>query len=114
MTSEYVGQFSQEAAQYAVDNVKADWNAKADGTGAAYKSKAEATNLASSQDDVAGLYAQWEDAMTTMPEPGGTVNDHRMLKTIEGLVSSASSSCHLRGGACAEAGSVNRKGGVTC
>jgi len=29
LTSEYGGQFSQEAAQYAVDNVKADWNANA-------------------------------------------------------------------------------------
>lgn len=29
LTSEYGGQFSAEAAQYAVDNVKADWNANA-------------------------------------------------------------------------------------
>lgn len=49
-----------------------------------YRNKAEATNLASSQDDVVVLYAQWEDAMTVMPETGGTVNDHRMLKTIGG------------------------------
>ena len=31
-----------------------------------------------------------------------------------GAASSASSSSHSRGGACAEAGSINRKGGVTC
>ncbi len=93
----------------------AGWNTKADGSGAMYRNKAEATNLASSQDDVVVLYAQWEDAMTAMPETGGTVNDHRMLKTIGGgLVSSASSSFHSRGGACAETGSINRKGGVTC
>jgi hypothetical protein len=29
LTSEYGGQFSAEAAQYAVDNVQADWNANA-------------------------------------------------------------------------------------
>lgn len=29
LTSEYGGKFSAEAAQYAVDNVKADWNANA-------------------------------------------------------------------------------------
>lgn len=29
LTSQYGGQFSTEAAQYAVDNVKADWNANA-------------------------------------------------------------------------------------
>lgn len=29
LTSEYGGQFSEEAAQYAVDNVEADWNANA-------------------------------------------------------------------------------------
>lgn len=29
LTSEYGEQFSPEAAQYAIDNVKADWNANA-------------------------------------------------------------------------------------
>lgn len=29
LTSEYGGQFTAEAAQYAIDNVKADWNANA-------------------------------------------------------------------------------------
>lgn len=29
LTSEYGEQFSSEAAQYAIDNVKADWNANA-------------------------------------------------------------------------------------
>ena len=29
LTSEYGEQFSTEAAQYAIDNVKADWNANA-------------------------------------------------------------------------------------
>ena len=29
LVSEYGGQFSPEAAQYAIDNVKADWNANA-------------------------------------------------------------------------------------
>lgn len=62
----------------------AGWSTKADGSGAMYRNKAEVTNLASSQDDVVVLYAQWEDAMTVMPETGGTVNDHRMLKTIGG------------------------------
>ena len=91
------------------------WNTKADGSGAMYRNRAEVTNLASTRDAVVVLYAQWTDAMTTMPETGGTMNDHRMPKTIGGgLVSSASSSSHSRGGACAEAGSINRKGGVTC
>lgn len=62
----------------------AGWNTKADGSGAMYGNKAEVTNLASSQDDVVVLYAQWTDAMTTMPETGGTVNDHYLLKTIGG------------------------------
>lgn len=62
----------------------AGWNTKADGTGAAYRNKGEATNLASSQDDVVVLYAQWEDAMTAMPETGGTVGDHGFGKTIGG------------------------------
>lgn len=64
----------------------AGWNTKADGSGAMYRNKAEVTNLASSQDDVVVLYAQWEDAMTVMPETGGTVNDHYLLKTIGGGV----------------------------
>lgn len=62
----------------------AGWNTKADGSGAMYRNKAEATNLASSQDDVVVLYAQWEDAMTAMPETGGTVGDHGFGKTIGG------------------------------
>lgn len=62
----------------------AGWNTKPDGTGTAYKDKGEVTNLASSQDDVVVLYAQWEDAMTVMPETGGTVSDRRFGKTIGG------------------------------
>lgn len=42
------------------------------------------------------------------------MNEHYLLKTIGGAASSASSSSHSRGGARAEAGSINRKGGVTC
>lgn len=49
-----------------------------------YRNKAEVTNLASSQDDVVVLYAQWEDAMTVMPETGGTVGDRRFGKIIGG------------------------------
>ena len=116
LTATYDAKAALPANRYAKSGETfAGWNTKADGSGAMYRNKAEVTNLASGQDDVVVLYAQWEDAMTTMPETGGTVNDHRMLKTIGGgLVSSASSSFHSRGGACAEAGSVNRKGGVTC
>ena len=116
LTATYDAKAALPANRYAKSGETfAGWNTKADGSGAMYRNRAEATNLASSQDDVVVLYAQWEDAMTAMPETGGTVNDHRMLKTIGGgLVSSASSSFHSRGGACAEAGSVNRKGGVTC
>lgn len=66
----------------------AGWNTKADGSGAMYGNKAEATNLASSQDDVVVLYAQWEDAMTAMPETGGTVGDHGFGKIIGGGLSS--------------------------
>lgn len=64
----------------------AGWNTKADGSGTTYKDKGEVTNLASSQDDVVILYAQWEDAMTVMPETGGTVSDRRFGKTIGGGV----------------------------
>lgn len=62
----------------------AGWNTKADGTGAAYRNKGEATNLASSQDDVVVLYAQWEDAMTTMPETGGTLTNRRLTTMLGG------------------------------
>ena len=65
----------------------AGWNTKADGTGAAYRNKGEATNLASSQDDVVVLYAQWEDAMTTMPETGGTLTNRRLTTMLGGLSS---------------------------
>ena len=116
LTATYDAKAALPANRYAKSGETfAGWNTKADGSGAMYRNKAEVTNLASGQDDVVVLYAQWEDAMTTMPETGGTVNDHRMLKTIGGgLVSSASSSSHSRGGACAETGSSVRKGGVTC
>ena len=66
----------------------AGWNTKADRRGAMYGNKAEVTNLASSQDDVVVLYAQWEDAMTAMPETGGTVGDHGFGKIIGGGLSS--------------------------
>ena len=116
LTVAYDGKKTLPANRYAKSGETfTGWNTKADGSGAMYRNKGEATNLASSQDDVVVLYAQWEDAMTAMPETGGTVNDHRMLKTIGGgSASSASSSSHSRGSACAEAGSINRKGGVTC
>ena len=116
LTATYDAKAALPANRYAKSGETfAGWNTKADGSGAMYRNKAEVTNLASGQDDVVVLYSQWEDAMTTMPETGGTVNDHRMLKTIGGgLVSSASSSSHSRGGACAETGSSVRKGGVTC
>ena len=116
LTATYDEKKTLHANRYARPGMAfAGWNTKADGSGAMYRNKAEVTNLASSQDDVVVLYAQWEDAMTVMPETGGTVNDHRMLKTIGGgAASSASSSSHSRGGACAEAGSFGWKGGVTC
>lgn len=60
------------------------WNTKADGSGAMYRNKGEATNLASTRDAVVVLYAQWTDAMTTMPETGGTVGDRRFGKIIGG------------------------------
>ena len=91
------------------------WNTKADGSGAMYRNRAEVTNLASGQDDVVVLYAQWEDAMTAMPETGGTVGDPGFGKTIGGgLVFWPSSRSCWRDGACAETGSSVRKGGVTC
>lgn len=93
----------------------AGWSTKADGSGAMYRNKAEVTNLASGQDDVVVLYAQWEDAMTVMPETGGTVDGHGFGKTIGGgLVFWPSSRSCWRDGACAETGSIDRKGGVTC
>lgn len=90
----------------------ASWNTKPDGTGDSCK---PGDTIAI--DKPTTLYAQWADTtQTAMPETGGTVNDHYLLKTIGGggAASSASSSCHSRGGACAEAGSFVRKGGVTC
>lgn len=88
----------------------ASWNTKSDGTGDSYK---PGDMIAINKPTT--LCAQWADTtQTAMPETGGTVNDHYLLKTIGGAASSASSSCHSRGGACAEAGSFVRKGGVTC
>ena len=88
LTATYDAKAALPANRYAKSGETfAGWNTKADGSGAMYKNKAEVTNLASGQDDVVVLYAQWEDAMTTMPETGGTVNDHRMLKTIGGGLS---------------------------
>jgi len=85
LTATYDAKAALPANRYAKSGETfAGWNTKADGSGAMYRNKAEVTNLASGQDDVVVLYAQWEDAMTTMPETGGTVNDHRMLKTIGG------------------------------
>lgn len=40
------------------------WNTKKDGSGASYGDKAAIRNLASVQDEVIVLYAQWADAMT--------------------------------------------------
>ena len=88
LTATYDAKAALPANRYAKSGETfAGWNTKADGSGAMYRNKAEVTNLASGQDDVVVLYAQWEDAMTTMPETGGTVNDHRMLKTIGGGLS---------------------------
>lgn len=58
----------------------ASWNTKPDGTGDSYKpGDAIIINKPTT------LYAQWADTtQTAMPETGGTVNDHRMLKTIGG------------------------------
>lgn len=52
----------------------AGWNTKPDGTGTAYKDKGEVTNLASSQDDVVVLYAQWRGLATVLPDTGGHAN----------------------------------------
>ena len=85
-------------------------------TGAARcgRNKAEVTNLASSQDDVVVLYAQWEDAMTAMPETEERWATADSEKPSGGLVFWPSSRPCWRDGACAETGSINRKGGVTC
>ena len=85
LTVAYDGKKTLPANRYArPGKAFAGWNTKADGSGAMYRNKAEVTNLASSQDDVVVLYAQWEDAMTAMPETGGTVGDRRFGKTIGG------------------------------
>lgn len=116
LTVAYDAKAALPANRYAKsDKTFTGWNTKADGSGAMYRNKAEVTNLASGQDDVVVLYAQWEDAMTAMPETGGTVGDHGFGKTIGGgLVFWPSSRSCWRDGACAETGSSVRKGGVTC
>ena len=85
LTATYDAKAALPANRYAKSGETfAGWNTKADGSGAMYRNKAEVTNLASGQDDVVVLYAQWEDAMTAMPETGGTVGDHGFGKTIGG------------------------------
>lgn len=60
----------------------ASWNTKPDGTGDSYK---PGDTIAI--DRPTTLYAQWADTtQTAMPETGGTVNDHYLLKTIGGGV----------------------------
>ena len=116
LTVAYDAKAALPANRYAKsDKTFTGWNTKADGSGAMYRNKAEATNLASGQDDIVVLYAQWTDAMTAMPETGGTVGDRRFGKTIGGGLAfwPLSRSC-WRDGACAETGSSVRKDGVTC
>ena len=58
----------------------ASWNTKPDGTGDSYK---PGDTIAINKPTT--LYAQWADTtQTAMPETGGTVNDHYLLKTIGG------------------------------
>lgn len=52
------------------------WNTKKDGRGASYGDKAAIRNLASVQDEVIVLYAQWADAMTVLPDTGGQAAGH--------------------------------------
>lgn len=85
LTVAYDAKATLPANRYAKsDKTFTGWNTKADGSGAMYRNKAEATNLASGQDDIVVLYAQWTDAMTAMPETGGTVGDHGFGKIIGG------------------------------
>ena len=65
----------------------AGWNTKPDGTGTAYKDKGEVTNLASSQDDVVVLYAQWRGLATVLPDTGGHAT--HMPSIIGGIVTAA-------------------------
>lgn len=61
----------------------ASWNTKPDGTGDSYK---PGDTIAINKPTT--LYAQWADTtQTAMPETGGTVNDHYLLKTIGGGLS---------------------------
>lgn len=58
----------------------ASWNTKPDGTGDSYR-----PGDMIAIDKPTTLYAQWADTtQTAMPETGGTVNDHYLLKTIGG------------------------------
>lgn len=58
----------------------ASWNTKPDGTGDSYK-----PGDMIAIDRPTTLYAQWADTtQTAMPETGGTLNDHYLLKTIGG------------------------------
>lgn len=86
------------------------WNTKPDGSGDSYKPGDTITI-----DKPTTLYAQWVDiTQPSLPETGGTVDNHYLLKTIGGGAAS-SASCYLRCDAGAEAGSFFvRKGGVTC
>lgn len=65
----------------------AGWNTKADGTGTAYRDKGEVVNLASTQDAVVVLYAQWCGLATVLPDTGGHTN--RAPSIIGGVVTAA-------------------------
>lgn len=67
----------------------AGWNTKPDGTGTAYKDKGEVTNLASSQDDVVVLYAQWRGLATVLPDTGGHANHAPLIVGGGGVTAAA-------------------------
>ena len=62
------------------------WNTRGDGKGKAFTDEQAVSNLLTHDGATGVLYAQWEDAMTAMPETGGTVGDRRFGKIIGGGV----------------------------
>lgn len=72
LTATYDAKAALPANRYARTGYAfAGWNTKPDGSGTAYRDKADVVNLSATRDDVVVLYAQWRGLVTVLPDTGG-------------------------------------------
>ena len=88
MTATYDMKSALPANRYARNGYTfAGWNTKPDGSGTAYKDKADIVNLSSTRDDVVVLYAQWRGLVTVLPDTGGHATQAPLI--VGGIVTAA-------------------------